>query len=189
MIAALFVLADGPYSGLSNVDPWPESRDARLYSGPWPVVAHPPCERWSRVGARHGRIGEDGGCFASALASARRWGGVLEHPEGSAAYAAHGLAAPRRGRGWIASGGGMACAVAQGHYGHRATKWTWLLYFGDASPPDLNWGSHDAQPGATPRERRIGIVQRLSRRQRQITPIPFRDLLISLASASVPTGG
>ena len=43
MIAALFVETGGVYFGLPNVDPWDEERDARLYDGPWPVVAHPPC--------------------------------------------------------------------------------------------------------------------------------------------------
>jgi hypothetical protein len=48
MIAALYVQTGGCYSGLDGVDLWDEARDARGYAGPWPVVAHPPCERWGR---------------------------------------------------------------------------------------------------------------------------------------------
>ena len=47
MIAALYVETNGVYYGLPDVDPWDEQRDARLYAGPWPVVAHPPCAKWS----------------------------------------------------------------------------------------------------------------------------------------------
>ena len=43
MIAALFVQKNGAYFDLPDVDPWDEERDARLYSGPHPVVAHPQC--------------------------------------------------------------------------------------------------------------------------------------------------
>ena len=48
MIAALYVMRDGCYYGMPDVDPWDEERDARLYAGPYAVVAHPPCERWGR---------------------------------------------------------------------------------------------------------------------------------------------
>jgi hypothetical protein len=51
MIAALYVERGGVYYGLPDVDPWDEERDARLYAGPWPVVAHPVCARWSRLAA------------------------------------------------------------------------------------------------------------------------------------------
>lgn len=83
MIAALFVQTGGAYFGLRGVDPWDEARDARKYQGPHPVVAHPPCSRWCRlaglVEARWGyKRGEDGGCFASALASELRWGSELD---------------------------------------------------------------------------------------------------------------
>lgn len=98
MIAALFVESDGAYFGLPHVDPWDEPRDARRYSGPLPVVAHPPCQRWGRYwhGApnkpRQHRLGEDGGCFAAALTAVRNYGGVLEHPAHSHAWRFFGLA-------------------------------------------------------------------------------------------------
>lgn len=95
-VAALFVDSAGCYSHLPNVDVWDIARDARLYAGPYPVVAHPPCQRWGRFseggpsapGTR--RTGDDGGCFEAALASVRAWGGVLEHPCDSKAWASRG---------------------------------------------------------------------------------------------------
>ena len=138
MIAALFVepAPRGVYQGLLNVDPWDAKRDARLYAGPWPVVAHPPCERWGRYwhggpsSARFPRArrikGDDGGCFAAALAAVRRWGGVLEHPADSSAWPAHGLSKPPSDGGWISAdfAGGWTCRVEQGHFGHRMMRET-----------------------------------------------------------------
>jgi hypothetical protein len=99
-IAALYVETGGSYSNLANVDPWDEPRDARRYAGPFPVVAHPPCQRWGKLWAgqplhikRTGERkvkGDDGGCFAAALAAVRKWGGILEHPWGSHAWAHFG---------------------------------------------------------------------------------------------------
>jgi len=54
LVAALFVQADGCYSNLTTVDAWQESRDARRYDGKLPVVAHPPCSRWSRLARSNG---------------------------------------------------------------------------------------------------------------------------------------
>lgn len=106
MIAALYVETGGCYFSLPNVDPWDKARDARLYAGPHPVVAHPPCSRWCRlaglVEARWGhKRGDGGGCFAAALAAVRRWGGVLEHPAYSDAWVAFGLPRPDRHGGWF----------------------------------------------------------------------------------------
>jgi hypothetical protein len=189
-VAALFVATGGCYFGLKNVDPWDEQRDARLYAGPHPVIAHPPCERWGRWASEH--IGEDGGCFTAALHAVRVWGGVLEHPEASGAWRAFGLTAPSRSGSWIKADvhGGWTCCVEQGHYGHRARKATWL-YAAGVKLPDLKWGPSEAsikpRPGRDPvRERRIGAVQRMSRKQRRATPIPFRDLLISIVATGVP---
>ncbi len=197
-IAALFVLPDGPYAGLPDIDIWDQARDARLYSGPYRVVAHPPCERWGRYwhggpSAKVRRIkGDDGGCFQAALAAVRKFGGVLEHPAASAAWKAFGLNSPPRCGGWVNADfeGGWTCCVDQGHYGHRAQKATWLYAFG-VPLPILKWDKSSAKirldDGFYSKEERrratrTGVCQRLSRRQRLETPTEFRDLLIEIAS-------
>lgn len=132
MIAALFVETGGCYFGLPDVDAWDIDRDARLYSGPYPVIAHPPCQRWGRYW--HGsprkphqyKLGDDQGCFESALASVRKYGGVLEHPAYSHAWERFGLARPERAGGWFWADncGGATCYVEQGFYGHFSLKGT-----------------------------------------------------------------
>jgi hypothetical protein len=202
MIAALFAMSSGPYTGLGDVEVWDQKRAARLYAGPWPVVAHPPCERWGRYwhggpSARVRRVkGDDQGCFAAALSSVRKWGGVLEHPAASSAWDAFGLLKPSRASGWTNADfqGGWTCCVDQGHYGHRAQKATWL-YAVRTDLPSLKWGKSeggvrldDGFHSAEERRRKIrtGICQRLSHRQRLETPIVFRDLLLNLARSTKP---
>jgi hypothetical protein len=187
-VAALFVATNGPYFGLPGVDPWDVTRDARKYAGPYPVVAHPPCQLWvnfahlnfKRYGGEHNRPGNDGGCFASALASVRRFGGVLEHPASSQAWTAHGLSLPRDVNGWQwdSSRHGWVCEVWQSAYGHPARKRTWLYYWGDREPAPLDWrrktGSH--QVGWFDR-----IKPTLTKKQASATPTAFRDALLNLA--------
>ena len=193
MVAALFVQRNGCYYGLPGVDPWDEARDARLYAGPWPVVAHPPCARWCRlaglVASRGGhRPGNDGGCFAAALASVRQWGGVLEHPAYTAAWKAHGLLAPPKSGGWVPAGDGIGstCYVEQGHYEHPALKGTWL-YAAHVDLPSLAWGpSPDAPYRGGSKHPHLASARRkpvevMSRAERIVTPPPFRDVLIAMA--------
>ncbi len=200
-VAALFVDAKGPYIDLPGVDPWPEERDARLYAGPHPVVVHSPCARWGKywfggptAHLRNARreLGDDGGCAASGLAAVRRWGGVFEHPEGSHVWRWFGMCAPPRAGGWVNADwlGGWTCCVEQGHYGHRGRKATWLYAVGVDPLPSLKWGPSEASikmddgyHAAEERRRlvRTGAVQRMSHRERRITPEPFRDLLLSMA--------
>ncbi len=201
MIAALYVETDGCYYGLPDVDPWDATRDARRYAGPHPVVAHPPCQRWGRFWHGSTRkphqyaLGDDGGCFASALASVRRWGGVIEHPADSHAWKHFGLARPARHAGWQPSGdGGWTCYVEQGHYGHMSRKPTWLLVHGIARDdlPELDWsrGEQRLHPTALARygyekARRIGMTAMVGGRDktkiRNATPRAFRDVLLGIA--------
>ena len=202
-VAALYVETNGCYFGLPDVDPWDEARDARKYAGPWPVVAHPPCQRWGklwagqplyikRTGIRKVK-GDDGGCFAAALAAVRKWGGIIEHPWGSHAWPHFGLNVPPRSGGWIVADfhGGWTCCVEQGRYGHYARKPT-LLYTVGCDLPELEWGIGEPsfpqwaiqkyglakckragelafKGGGTDSSPRIG------------TPTAFRDLLLSIA--------
>lgn len=176
-VAALYVETNGAYFGLPGVDAWDEQRDARLYDGPYPVVAHPPCKTWSIMSQCRPEIarGDDGGCFRAALDAVRKFGGVLEHPAYSRAWSHFGLAPPRL-HGWTGTllDGGWTCAVDQAHYGHRANKWTWLYYVGP-EPPALKWGGAPFT-GRTVRNDGGG-----GRDQRSRTPVPFRTLLLTLA--------
>lgn len=185
MIAALFVDPKGPYSTLPDVDAWALPRDARLYDGPNPVVAHPPCQLWvnfahlnyKRWGGEHNRPGNDGGAFASALAAVRRFGGVLEHPAGSNAWRAFDLYAPTV-QGWIrVSDREWVCEVWQSAYGHRARKRTWLWYVGP-KPIEARW---EREPGT----HQVGWFDRikptLGKREAMLTPRPFAEYLVELA--------
>jgi hypothetical protein len=198
-VAALYVETDGCYFGLPGVEPWDEKRDARLYAGPHPVVAHPPCQRWGRFWHGSTRkphqyaLGDDGGCFEAALAAVRKWGGVLEHPADSRAWGRFNLNAPERGGGWIAADmeGGFTCYVEQGHYGHESRKPTWLFASGVALP-ELEWSLGEQRIPqwmidryGYEKARRIGVVAMVGgkdkTRIRNATPEPFRDLLLSIA--------
>ena len=178
-VAALYVEPDGPYAGLYGVEVWDEAKDARTYAGPHPIVAHPPCNRWSMIAAcRPGyRNGEDEFCFSSALASVRNYGGVLEHPAYSMAWRWHGILQPPSGGGWVWADwlGGWTCCVAQRNYGHLARKLTWL-YAVRCELPTLTWGD-----GSEPEL----YIQDMAKSDRSSTPAPFRDLLLSMAR-SVP---
>lgn len=197
MIAALYVEHGGVYYGIEGVEPWglPE-RDARLYAGPWPVVAHPPCHLWTnlaavnfkRYGGEHNRPGNDGGCFNAALKAVWQFGGVLEHPAESRAWEAFGLLKPSRKRGWThfvrhGEWDTWVCEVWQSAYGHKARKRTWLYYVGEKRPPELDW---TREPGT----HQCGWFDRkkptLGKREASATPVAFRDLLIQLAENSRP---
>jgi hypothetical protein len=201
-LAALFVETDGCYYGLDQVDPWDKDRDARLYTGPHPVIAHPPCQRWGRFW--HGstakphqfRLGEDGGCFAAALTAVRNYGGVLEHPAESKAWDYFGIARPPTAGNWVKADefGGWTCCVDQGHYGHFANKRTWL-YAAHTHFPPLKWGQGEQRlhPIALAKHgyakaRRIGMMAMVGGKDktkiRNATPPAFRDLLLSIAATA-----
>ncbi len=200
VIAALYVETNGVYYGLPDVDPWDEARDARLYDGPWPVVAHPPCNRWCRLAplneSQYGlKVGEDGGTFAAALDAVRKFGGVLEHPKASYAWQAFGLPVPKRNV-WTSTllDSGFVTEVSQSAYGNPTRKATWLYMVGDPVP--MRWDDpacelivSDLGPGNSRRRGEDWIPGVQYAAASRTTPA-FRDALIALAQVRPgrPTG-
>jgi hypothetical protein len=204
VIAALYVQRGGCYWDLPDVDPWDEARDARKYAGPWPVVAHPPCQRWGRYW--HGstrkphqyELGADDGCFDAAISAVRQYGGVIEHPAHSHAWKRFGLPKPSKDGGWWEGCEGFSCHVEQGHYGHLSRKVTWLYYVGGSRPPQLSiiWGpspqrlpAYAVERYGYEKARRIGVMAAIGGKNkteiRNATPLSFRDLLISIAQTAL----
>src|SRR6185295_2149416 len=136
-VAALYIDPRGPYPGL--VRHWyDEERNAEMYAGPWPVVAHPPCGPWG--GLRHLNRTQAPEHAPHALAIVREFGGVLEHPADSKLWDACGLPLPAItyiGRGGDITGyqngpgprlddfGGYTIELDQCEWGHCARKRTW----------------------------------------------------------------
>lgn len=206
-IAALYVQTGGSYFNLEGVTPWDQEEDARMYMGPHPVIAHPPCQRWGKMWAgspsviaktgERQRKGDDHGCFKSALFDVRRFGGVLEHPWGSHAWKLFGLSKPDRKGGWIKADdfGGWTCCVEQGAYGHYAPKPTLLYAVGVNPLPELRWGVTKVKAEDFPawalekygeaKCRRIGLLSfkggGKDSTPRIATPPEFRNLLIDMA--------
>ena len=187
--AALFVMRDSIYKTFPGLDCYDEDRDAFTYTGSLPVIAHPPCQLWgamaavnySRWGGEHNRPGNDGGKFAFALKQVRRWGGVLEHPAKTRAWAAHGLTRPEA-TGWQRCLDGWVCEVWQSAYGHRANKATWLYLVGDPIP--ARWerpkGSH--QVGFHDQRGKSRNKPTLSKREANATPPEFAQWVVDLVA-------
>lgn len=203
-VAALYIDLRGPYPTICgcydrrapghscsfSVDCWDESRDARTYDGPHPVVAHPPCGPWGRL--RHLYRGNEHDCAPRAVEQVRRWGGVLEHPAGSLLWKTElfpHLPAPGETDGLF----GYTIEVNQCEWGHVARKRTWLYLVGVPRsalevPPfpgrePTHWlsggrGRAGKKAKTTPVPYGIKVC---SAQQRRRTPPLFAEYLIRLA--------
>ena len=136
------------------------------------VVAHPPCNRWVSYGDRTKR-GHDGGCFEAALHAVHTYGGVLEHPARSQAWAAFNLPRPKH-YGWVAQipTDGWAIEVDQHAYGFPTRKLTWLYCVG--VPVDMLTAATATNVGC----------ETLWSTERSKTPPAFRDVLLELARSA-----
>ena len=129
-VAVLFARADSVYKTLPGTDVYDMERDARIYDGPHPVVAHPPCRAWATLRHHAKPRPDERNLGRLAVALVREFGGVLEHPHRTTLWAAQRL--PEVGR--IDEFGGFTLVIDQNWWGHRAQKRTRLYIVG--CPPN-----------------------------------------------------
>lgn len=195
-VAALYVDPRGPYPKMPGVDCYDESRDARLYDGPHPVVAHPPCGPWSKL--RHLCKEETADCGPLAVDQVRRFGGVLEQPEHSKLWDECELPKPltrvdvadclqevRFSHNRPDEHGGFSLYVEQVAWGHPCVKPTWL-YLVRAEFDFAGFCKPKREPThcvcTGPRQlKRLPVASKPMKRR---TPPLFAEWLISLARSA-----
>lgn len=176
MVAVLFARADSIYKSLPGCDVWDVQRDARLWPGRMPVIAHPPCRAWGALSHMSKPRADEKKLALWAVDQVREFGGVLEHPLASKLWKAAKL--PEMGR--RDKHDGLTLIVDQWWWGHPAHKWTRLYICGatGAMPPiPLRFGSAEktitgikGQPG-----------RRCTDAEREHTPPQFAEWLVELA--------
>jgi len=195
-IAVLFARHDSNYKALPGVDVWDEERDARNWPGGSSVVAHPPCRAWGRLAHMANPRPDEKDLARFAVAQIRRFGGVLEHPNGSKLWADQQLPPPGGAKDAF---GGWTLGISQHWWGHRAEKKT-LLYIVGCDPRDipdlpmeLGAGTHviaqDARKGNGGRRLQkgdLGWRPLVTHAEREHTPPALTLWLVELASRCKP---
>lgn len=178
-VVALYVDPLGPYPRL--VREWyDETRDARSYAGPWPVVAHPPCGPYSRLrhfASKQAALAE---LAPIAVDQVRQFGGVLEHPAGSTLWRHCMLPLPGE---LPDAHGGYSIAVDQVDFGHVARKRTWL-YLVIPRGQRFTFPARGTPTHCIASSRKSPHIKFCSVQQRRRTPVVFAEWLLELAAAS-----
>jgi len=190
-VAALYVdIERGPYASMLGVDCWGVERNAKEYTGPHPVVAHPPCGPWGQLA--HLCNKQDPACGPMAVEQVYRYGGVLEHPAGSRLWQVMSLPKP----GEFTRDGLWTLEVDQCRWGHPCRKRTWLLFSGISryalgALPVHQEPTHVIDTSSAEKRRRkaIGAPVRhlpksrrhLPKSRRHLTPPVFALWLVALA--------
>jgi len=158
MISVLFVCRSSPYWSMP-VECFDLARNALTFQGSGPVIAHPPCRGWGRYHHRAKTLPGETELALWALDLVRRNGGVLEHPRSSMLWR-------------HLQPGDKSLTVRQSDFGHRAEKDTRLFYSRCVPPP------------LPPRfDGPLVPVEHLCRAERERTPRPFCEWLLSFASS------
>ena len=178
-VSVLFVRKDSVYKQL-GVDFWDKERDARLYNGPNPVVAHPPCRAWGQLS--HFAKPEPGEKELAlfAIDIIRKYGGVLEHPRASRLWPEY-LPLPGRTDEY----GGYSISVDQFWWGHKARKRTLLYIVGcphkELPPIPLRFDAIEHVVSSSSRSKR-GKLKEIGKKEREATPVDFAIWLIKVAA-------
>lgn len=181
LITVLFVRSDSVYKNKKwNLDCYDQQRDARMFAGVGPVIAHPPCRTWGNLRTVATRAPEDEHDLAPwAVDQVRRCGGVLEHPAGSNLFEHCGCDAD--------NDVGFLLTVDQFHWGHRCAKPTRLYVVGcsladvPAMPYREGSPTHCITQGHGVRMGHPRFKSRVPQWEREATPPEFAVWLVELA--------
>lgn len=172
-VAVLCASTRSIYHKLPSVDVYDKLRDARMFSGGCPVVAHPPCRAWSAY-CSHQAKPEPGekelGLWCCDML--RQCGGVLEHPAHSRLFAAAALPMPGCSDGKL-----WSAFVLQSWWGDSRRKATWLCFSGiDRSEVEFPFALRATDKG----DRRRWQV--MSKHQRSATNETFARWIVEVAA-------
>lgn len=180
-VAVLYADPRGPYPKMEGVDWYDEARNAEMFPGGMPVVAHPPCGPWGRLYKFCTQ--QDPTDAIQAVHLVRECGGVLEHPAHSRLWQAMGLPLPfTEGDEW-----GFTLQVDQCAWGHEARKSTWLYCCGIDRALAVSGVKTGGEPtrviSTTRRKREDGqaLPEFTVKWMRAITPPEFAAWLVELA--------
>ncbi len=178
-VAALFVRSDSIYKTIPGVDAWDIDRDARLWPGGCPIVAHPPCRAWGQLSSWAKPRHDEKELAVFAVDQIRMHGGVLEHPYRSSLWPVIGL--PDCGD--RDTFGGWTMPVHQHCWGHRAEKRTKLYIVGcnprDVPPFPIRLDEPTHSIGLYSGRNRTKLE--LPKKEREKTPSAFAQWLVDLA--------
>ena len=177
-IAILFARQDSVYKDFPDCDVWDIDRDARLWPGGSPIVAHPPCAQWSRL-YRFARVDEAEKALAPwAIAQVRKFGGVLEHPYKSRLWKELSLPLGNKRDEY----GGFTVAMPQWWFGHPANKATWFYICGvdpaQLPPVPLKLGTPDKCVSPSVGQRGL---KEMKKTERTRTHLAMAEWLVSTA--------
>ena len=189
-VSVLFVRRDSVYKQL-GVDCWDVDRDARLFTGINPVIAHPPCRAWGQLSHFAKPLPGEKELALFAIDVIRRNGGVLEHPRASKLWP-HYLPYP----GEYDEYGGYSISVDQFWWGHKARKRTLLYIVGCPKRKlpliPLRFDAIEYVVSSSTRTKRREIRE-ISKSDRERTPVKFAKWLIEVAKCCgqhiTPNGG
>lgn len=109
------------YNKITGVQTWDKKRNAYNFTGRTPVIAHPPCQQWSKLRRFAKEDEAERNLAPYCLDVVNRNGGILEHPEGSLLWKIGDFTL------------GKIISVNQSWFGFYTKKPT-LLYFVKCSP-------------------------------------------------------
>jgi hypothetical protein len=143
------------YSQLPYVFPFDKEMNAYTFKSNSPVIAHPPCQQWSRLRSFAKENKEEKDLAIFCLEIVKKNGGVFEHPAGSSFFKYAGIE-------------NELFSVDQHWWGFPARKRTYL-YFNKCGPDQLPLNFDAIKKN----------VSNMPQSQRSITTIDFAKWLVS----------